>query len=79
MSLNTESNSQPNPINDDIKIEELESEIPTVHPESPIAHSPPTGEISQFDEPTEIDTKQETVENDLFKHEIHDESISMQE
>ena len=36
-------------------------------------------EISQFDEPTEIDTKQETVDNDLFKHEIHDESISMQE
>ena len=81
MSLNTESNT--NSITDEnIKIEEIESDIPTVHPESPIAHSP-TGNVTggditnHFD--AEVDTKQETADPELFKHEVHDESLTMQE
>jgi len=64
------------PVNEDVKIEEVELDIPTVHPESPIAQSPIE---NQFDQ--EIEPKQETatLDQDLFKHEIHDEIVAMQE
>lgn len=82
MSMNAELNS--NLMNEDIKIEELESEIPTVHPESPLAHSADETncehEISENDPPV---AKQETATpetNEVFKQELHDhESTSMQE
>lgn len=80
--MNAELNS--NLMNEDIKIEELESEIPTVHPESPLAHSADETncehEISENDPPV---AKQETATpetNEVFKQELHDhESTSMQE
>jgi hypothetical protein len=72
-------NSEPSAPADDIKIEEVESDIPTVHPESPVAHSPAVAEMNKFE--TEMETKPETAPLDLFKHELPEESsvVTMQE